>query len=351
MSWPRFWKQKRWQSYLLMPLAGLVCWEASRRLNRFNRLQAEKPPRQTESTVIVVGNLVVGGTGKTPFIIWLAAQLKQQGFSVGIISRGYGAKNQDWPKLVSDKASAAEVGDEPLMLAKQTRCPVAVSPKRAEALACLKDQQCDFIISDDGLQHYGLQRDIEIVMVDAQRQFGNQLCMPSGPLREPLGRLEQVDYCVWNGVDNLNELPDRKQASDFAMQLIPARFHKVGEPEQTLSIEAFLQIYPDKNCYALAGIGNPDRFFKTLAGLSLVVEAKPFPDHHAFTEQDLVSLSNSSQINKVDKPIVMTEKDAVKCQDFADADKDWWYLSVEASCSSDLVEDIVVKHHQRIKQN
>ena len=196
MSWPKFWEKNQWQSLLFLPLSKLVCWEASRRLRHFEN---SPPSKQTQAIVVVVGHIVVGGTGKTPFIIWLAKQLKSYDLTVGIISRGYGASQPNWPHWVTKDSLASECGDEPLMLAKQTDCPVAVSPKRVEALSLLNEKaSCDVIISDDGLQHYALARDVEVVLIDAKRAFGNGLCLPSGPLREPLSRIEKVDFTVWN---------------------------------------------------------------------------------------------------------------------------------------------------------
>ncbi len=343
MSWPAFWKRKTWQSYLLSPLSSLVCWEAARRLKNFQ--QQNVAARQTQATVIVVGNVVVGGTGKTPFIVWLADQLKQSGFSVGILSRGYGAKNKEWPRLVSVSDTAETVGDEPLMLSQKTNCPVAVSPKRTEALALLTEQHdCDYVISDDGLQHYALQRDIEVVMIDAERQFGNQMCMPSGPLREPLSRIEEVDFCVWNGLNENEQIPQLvyQQKTALKMQLLPVQFHKVADLQTSLSIEAFVAQFSQQETMAIAGIGNPQRFFNTLAELSLEFKTTAFADHHAFSRAELVGLPASSSGN----PIIMTEKDAVKCQDFAEASDEWWYLKVETACSPSLVQAIITKHLQ-----
>ncbi|GAB6070501.1 tetraacyldisaccharide 4'-kinase [Thiomicrorhabdus hydrogeniphila] len=347
MSWPKFWEKKQWQSIALLPLAKLVCWEAARRLKKFESSSTNKP---TQAVVVVVGNIVVGGTGKTPFIIWLAKQLQQRNLKVGIISRGYGAKQQNWPHLVTDQSQAAECGDEPLMLAKQTGCPVAVSPKRIEAIELLASKtQCDVIISDDGLQHYAMARDIEIVLIDAQRRFGNGFCMPSGPLREPLDRIQKVDFTVWNGLDLHDAIPTLSlvQKNPSRMQLKPHTFRLVGEPNTELSVHDFLKKYSNLNVYAIAGIGNPQRFFTTLTSMGLKVDSTAFKDHFSYQKEDIQNIVNAS-LNKPNnaieqKPLIMTEKDAVKCTQFAKTQKHWWYLQVQSECDGAMVEAVVDK--------
>lgn len=341
MSWPTFWKKKQWQSTLLLPLSKFVCWEAARRLKRF---ETTPPSKQTNATIILVGNIVVGGTGKTPFIIWLANQLQKQNLAVGIISRGYGAKNKQWPYWVTKQSLATECGDEPLMLAKQTGCPVAVSPKRVEALALLNQKsKCDVIISDDGLQHYALQRDIEIVLIDAQRQFGNFYCMPSGPLREPLSRIEKVDFTVWNGLSNNQAIPELafKQKKATTMQLKAHTFGLVGNPSVKLTVKDFLEKYPSQSVTAIAGIGNPQRFFNTLKEMGLQVDGTEFKDHYVYQKSDFSRLLNQESVKIEQKPLIMTEKDAVKCTQFAKTEMHWWYLEVVPECDETIVDFIV----------
>ncbi len=356
MSWPAFWNEKKWQSYLLWPLSKLVCWEATRRYRRFRQALPDKA-RQTDATVIVVGNVVVGGTGKTPFIFWLVKGLQQKGFKVGILSRGYGAGNKQWPLLVTSESHASECGDEPLMLARQTGCPVAVSPQRVEALDLLNSQfDCDFVISDDGLQHFALQRDLEVVLIDAQRRFGNGWCMPAGPLREPLQRITEVDFTVWNGIAANTSIPalDMVQKSAYAMQLQPVAFCSLADPQIKLNIEQFIEKYPLHEVLAVAGIGNPQRFFDTLQSQGLLVEGTPFPDHHNYQKSDLLALSASSKSDsKSDlgqKPLIMTEKDAVKCQAFAESEMHWWYLQIEPVCDDALLAAIISWHQQLQQQ-
>ncbi|BBP46108.1 tetraacyldisaccharide 4'-kinase [Thiosulfatimonas sediminis] len=338
MSWPTFWTKKNWQARLLWPLSKLVAWEALRRLNKFQRTP---PARISAAKVIVVGNLVVGGSGKTPLIIWLTKALQQQGLQVGIVSRGYGGQASQWPQWVDAESDARLVGDEPLLLAQTLQVPVAVSPKRAEAIALIENRQaCDVIISDDGLQHYAMARDIEIVVVDAQRQFGNQYCLPAGPLREPLGRLSNVDAVVINGGNQLElsqkwrrrfagELPPR-----FAMELRPSVFRNLHSPQMTQAVDYF----SDSAVSSIAGIGNPQRFFDTLQPYVAEQDTQPLADHHAYTETQLQGFVG-------DKPLIMTAKDAVKCQAFAQQRqaKNFWALEVETIVAPELMTLILQK--------
>lgn len=363
MSWPRFWTQNNWQTKLLLPLSQLVCWEASRRYRRFLKVTSHSRQRQTAATLIVVGNIVVGGTGKTPFIVWLVSQLKQKGYRVAILSRGYGAKKSHWPKLVERNSNPQEAGDEPVMLAQQTGCLVGVSPQRVEALALLNQQntEFDFIVSDDGLQHFALQRDIEIVMIDSERQFGNKHCLPAGPLREPMARISEVDFTVWNGLEQTQSFPDLALTprASYKMQLQAWRFCCVAHPEKTLSIEEFKKRYAlDEvssqagssskgqrvpSCYAVAGIGNPQRFFNSLSQLGINAENKAFSDHHLFSVDDFKGF-----IEDASKPLIMTQKDAVKCAQFATSAHNWWYLEVAPQCDEALLENIIDKHVRRL---
>ncbi len=326
MSWPAFWTHNTWQTKLLSPLAKLVCWEATRRLQKF---QERPPAAQTQAKVIVVGNIVVGGSGKTPFIIWLTQQLQNQGLKVGIISRGYGGQSKSWPLLVTPESDPKLVGDEPVLLAKQLGCLIAVSPKRPQAIELLNQQtDLDVIISDDGLQHYAMARDIEIVLIDAQRQFGNKLCLPAGPLREPMSRLEQVDFCIWNGLKAeqdypISSLESVTKPAQFKMNLSPLCFRQVMNADETRSVESF----NGQSAYAIAGIGNPQRFFETLKALDVLITAKPFADHYAYRLADFEGFDD-------EKPLLMTEKDAVKCSEIAKTHQktNWWYLEVASIC-------------------
>lgn len=256
--------------------------------------------------VIVVGNITVGGTGKTPLIIWLAQFLKDSGYRPGIISRGYGGQSESWPQMVAAKSDAKNVGDEALLIAKQTGCPMAVGPLRVEtATLLLKKSDCNIILSDDGLQHYALNRDIEIAVIDGERRFGNGYCLPAGPLREPIERLQSVDLIIVNG--------EKSEDDEFAMQL-------TGDTALNLVTGEQKPLQEFNNCHALAGIGNPERFFKLLASAGLTCITHSFPDHYQFQRHDIEFGDNKS--------VLMTEKDAVKCAPFAG--KQHWYLPVKA---------------------
>jgi tetraacyldisaccharide 4'-kinase len=245
--------------------------------------------------VIVVGNVSVGGTGKTPFVIWLADQLQQRGRKVGIVTRGYRGKGTDWPRAVTSDSDAEEVGDEPVLLARRTGCPVVAGPDRVACVeALLRDARVDVILSDDGLQHYRLGRSFEIAVVDGVRGMGNGLCLPAGPLREPVARLQEVDATIVNG-------GEWGHAGVFrAVAVVTRIYHLKDGAERTL--ESFRK----QPVHAVAGIGNPQRFFDLLRDAELDVEEHPLADH---AEIGLDQLT-------FDEPgaVLITEKDAVKCE-------------------------------------
>ncbi|MGZ8153607.1 MAG: tetraacyldisaccharide 4'-kinase [Methylovulum sp.] len=269
--------------------------------------------------VIVVGNITVGGTGKTPLLIWLAEFLVQSGFKPGIISRGYGGQAEAWPQWVDAESDAAKVGDEAVLLRRHSGCPVVVGPIRVDAAKLLLRQaECTVILSDDGLQHYALNRDIEIVVVDGERRFGNGYCLPAGPLREPVSRLQEVDLIVVNG--------EKSEANEFSMQISGNTAVNLVTKEQK-SLREFAGVA----CHAVAGIGNPERFFKLLEAAGLSCDTHSFPDHYPFQRGDLDF--------KDDKPILMTEKDAVKCTAFA-SDR-CWYIPVKAVPESGFPEQLL----------
>jgi len=254
------------------------------------------PSRRADVPVIVIGNLIVGGSGKTPLVLWIAEFLKSQGFTPGIVSRGYGG-NVDAPREATVASEPFEVGDEPIVLARRSGCTVWVGPDRVRAAATLRDQHpdVDVLIFDDGLQHYRMRRDIEIAVVDA-RGFGNGFMLPAGPLREPPGRLRSVDAVVAHGT---------KAVKGFAMSLVGAPLYCLADARDRRPVSAFI----DKRVHAVAGIGDPNRFFLQLAKLGIKVMPHPFPDHHPF---------RPAEIDFADGvPVVMTEKDAVKCRRFA----------------------------------
>ncbi len=263
--------------------------------------------------VIVVGNISVGGSGKTPLVIWLAQQLNALGRNAGIISRGYGG-DAVVPCEVAGNADPRAVGDEPLLLARRSGCPVWIGADRVAAGRALLQAHpaCDVVIADDGLQHYRLARDVEIAVVDA-RGFGNAWPLPAGPLREPIARLATVAAVVENEYrgGELEALPRR-----FPLRLAGARFHCLAAPEQSREASDFA----GERLHAIAGIGNPERFFATLRNLGLSFAAHAFPDHHPYERADLAFAGEDT--------LLMTEKDAVKCA--AIAPHNSWVLPVAA---------------------
>lgn len=302
----KLWYRRSGFTYLLRPFSWLFrSIVFIRRL--FYRLGVKKSTR-LPVPVIVVGNVTVGGTGKTPLVAWLAHTLTAQGYRPGIVSRGFQGRATQWPQNVTKDSDPKLVGDEPVLLAYRTGCPVVVDPNRVSAAQyLLAHHTCDVVISDDGLQHYALTRDIEIAVVDGLRHFGNRLCLPAGPLREPLHRLNQVDFIVCNGAH---------EPGWFAMQLRPDEVYNVADPSQRLSLEACRE----RQWHAIAGIGHPERFFLQLEHLGLNIHGHRYPDHHAFLKADI-------EFGE-DDVVMMTEKDAVKCRDFAD--QRHWCLPVTA---------------------
>ncbi len=307
MHWlERHWYRKTPVSLLLLPVSWLygALMAVRRGLYRARIFSSVRPP----VPVIVVGNITVGGTGKTPFVAWLAGYLRRQGLRPGIVLRGYRGSAPDWPQDVSPQSDPAVVGDEAVMLARQTECPVAADPDRARAAQFLvRAHRCDVIVSDDGLQHLRLARDIEIAVIDGERRFGNGYCLPAGPLREPVNRLQDIPLCIVNG---------EPQAGELGMMLTETGFCRVNNPGTCAAADAFR----GETVHAVAGIGHPGRFFAHLGKLGLGVVAHPFPDHHRFRPEDIRF--------EDPLPVIMTQKDAVKCEPFAGDNV--WYLSVEA---------------------
>lgn len=295
----------------LSPLSKLYAKQALKRRQAY--LNGSKEVYNASVPVIVVGNITVGGTGKTPLILWLIEYCRAKGLSVGVVSRGYGAKPPHFPWRVTADQSAKEGGDEPLLIVKRTGVPLVIDPVRVNAVKhLLATEKIDVILCDDGLQHYKLARDVEIVVVDAARGLGNGHCLPMGPLREPAERLDSVDAVIYNGAAQ-----DTEQG--FAMNLEPQAFVNVltGESQDVDSFDK-AQIVN-----GVAGIGNPQRFFKSLSSLGFQVIEQAFSDHAAYTAEALTFENNY--------PLIMTEKDAVKCQGFAQAN--WWYLKVTTAPS------------------
>jgi tetraacyldisaccharide 4'-kinase len=259
--------------------------------------------------VIVVGNLTVGGTGKTPLVIWLARHLTERGLKVGIVSRGYGSQTGEAPRLVSGASNWQDVGDEPLLLHRATGCMTLIGRDRVAAARALVGQGVDVIVADDGLQHLRLARDCELVVVDGARGFGNGRMLPAGPLREPVSRAAGADLIVINGVaehSSIRSVTIPTQTTMLQMTLLPGAAVRLDGEESPRSLEEFR----GQPAHAVAGIGNPGRFFRDLRARGLEVIEHPFADHHPFAPHDL-AFGDAL-------PVLMTEKDAVKCASFAD---------------------------------
>jgi tetraacyldisaccharide 4'-kinase len=271
--------------------------------------------------VIVVGNLSVGGTGKTPLVAYLVDVLRRAGYRPGVVSRGYGGRSDHWPRQVVADSDPREVGDEPVVLARRCDVPVWVGADRvAAAAALLRASESDVIVSDDGLQHYRLERDVEIAVVDGYRGLGNGACLPAGPLREPSSRLREVDFIVAAGIGWKGE---------YLMTLKGNRAVNLGDPR----ISRPLAQFGDQSAHAVAGIGNPRRFFRSLQAQGINVVEHPLPDHHDFRVEDLLFGD--------ERPVLMTEKDAVKCEAFA---RNWfWYVPVEAQVDPQLDKRLLAR--------
>jgi tetraacyldisaccharide 4'-kinase len=323
----KIWSGRNKLYWLLLPFSLLYGGVSliRRRLYKWGILKSWQAP----IPVIIVGNLSVGGNGKTPLVIYLIEQLSARGYRVGVVSRGYGSHSMHYPLIVTDQISTDQAGDEPYLIYQRTHVPLAIAPKRVEAVKQLiTDYPLDIIIADDGLQHYALQRKIEIAVIDGKNGFGNGWWLPAGPMRETAKRLKSVDVIVTNGklqvpISLPNNIPI------FNMQLKPAKAINLLTGEQR-------DIKQLKHIHALAGIGYPERFFTMLQAMGINIEKQyPFPDHHAFTPQQLLPLADETQV------LLMTEKDAVKCHAFALAN--WWYVPVDAQLDEHFIDNICKK--------
>lgn len=306
------WYTRRPWLILLTPVSFIYCLGMRLRwlCYRAGLLSCERLP----VPVVVVGNLTVGGTGKTPLVGWLARHLQQAGYRPGIVARGYRGKARHWPQQVRADSDPVMVGDEAVMLAGMSNCPMAVGPQRVQAAqALLEHSGCDVIISDDGLQHYALQRDIEIAVIDGVRRLGNGFCLPAGPLREPASRLRRVDLLVVNGLGNHGEYPMRMRTPHAL------RLNNENDVRE-------LADFRGQQVHAVAGIGNPERFFGALRQAGMHVAEHVFPNHHGYTSRD-VDFDD-------DLPVLMTAKDAVKCRGFRLQNA--WYVPVTIDMGADF---------------
>ena len=310
---PRFWYAPDLPGALLAPLGWVVALFTV--LRRAAYRAGLRRSWQVGCPVVVVGNLAVGGTGKTPLVIAVAKLLSRHGLRVGIVCRGYRGSAHRWPRQVRPDSDPERVGDEAVLLARRAGVPVAAGPNRiAAARILVRRSKCDVILSDDGLQHLRLARDVEIVVVDGVRRHGNGRCMPAGPLREPLGRLASVDLVVVNGGE--------VRQGELAMQLVAGDAESLNDAGTTRPLDSFR----DSPVHAVCAIGHAERFFRTLEEHGLTIVRHPFPDHHPFSGEEIRFAGGA--------PVLMTEKDAVKCERFAD-DRHWC-VPVEATLSSEL---------------
>lgn len=317
----------RWLQPLAWLFSGIV--RARRALYRCRLLGSYRSSRP----VIVVGNLTVGGTGKTPFVIWLARQLAARGVGVGIASRGYRGAGGPARRVTRDD-TAVTAGDEPLLLFRKLRRPVAIGARRSEAVRLL-EADCDVIVCDDGLQHYALARDFEIAVVDGARRFGNGRLLPAGPLREPLARLAEVDAVVVNGAGF--DLPGAVR-----MSVVPSAVIAVGGQARRA-----LADFSGQSVIAVAAIGHPGRVFALLRAHGLRLQERALPDHAAWTP----AAAGAGE----GRPVLMTEKDAVKCS--GPGWQNAWYLEVESEVDAasampllDRIANLVAARHQGSKQ-
>lgn len=308
------WYRGAWWLWLLRPIECLfrLLAAARRALYHSGVLNVYRPARP----VVVVGNITVGGTGKTPVVIALVEALQERGVKPGVVSRGYGAASGDFPRAVGVSSTALDCGDEPLLIYQRTGAPCVVGPDRGKAVQeLLRQHSVDIVISDDGLQHYALGRDMELALLDEQRRVGNGFCLPAGPLREPASRLQSVDFVLYrNGVEH-----------ETAVNYEANAWVNLVSGEQRA-----LESFAGQQVNAIAGIGQPQQFFATVRDLGIETHEQVFPDHHLYTATDFSTLPVGS--------ILMTEKDAVKCRSLAGDDA--WFLRISARLPSRLIDAV-----------
>lgn len=311
--------------WLLRPLELLyrsVVW-IRRLLYRRGFIYSYRPGKP----LLVVGNVTVGGTGKTPVVIALVEALQSQGLRPGVVSRGYGATAERYPHRVGKSSLASECGDEPLLIYRRTNCPCVVSPDRPDAVrTLLRDYDVDVVISDDGLQHYALRRDMEIAVLDAAVGVGNGFCLPAGPLREPRRRLRSVDFILYRGKDS---------DYDGITYQIESLVNVVTGEQRPMAPEAF----QEQAFYAVSGIGRPQQFYQSLGKAGFRFESRTFPDHHRYSASDFAALG--------DRPILMTEKDAVKCRDLAGDNA--WYVRINARLPERIIHSVAALARRDIR--
>lgn len=301
-------------TWMFWPISCLFSYIVRRKRELFLKQKSvvNKPP------VVVVGNITVGGTGKTPLVQALVEKLKADGYKPGIISRGYGASIQSFPHVISLKDSCRDVGDEPYMLAHSLGVPVVIDPQRKRAYERIQDLDVNVVLSDDGMQHYELPRDIEVCVLDGNRMLGNGQLLPVGPLREPISRLDEVDMVVCSGI----------KGDDNCFEFIPVSWVNV----KTGTCIPLHELEIEKEAVAIAGIGNPQKFTKTLEKIGIERPLEAFPDHYVYSPSDFSGISGQ---------VLMTHKDAVKIKPFAR--ENMWYLKIQAGLSDEFMRVFMVK--------
>jgi tetraacyldisaccharide 4'-kinase len=316
------WYNKSFWLYILAPFTFVFSALAKARRNSY--IKNPKKVWDSPKPIIVVGNISMGGTGKTPLVKFIANELTKRGFKPGLVSRGYGGKYSGTLE-VTPETTYKQTGDEAQILAK-LNVPFFIDKNRSRAARKLQEKHdVDVIISDDGLQHYAMGRDIEIAVIDGARRLGNGLAFPAGPLREPKSRLSEVDFIVNNGGPT--------EGDEILMTLSPAKFIHLNSGK-----EYSVDKWPMHNqVHAIAGVGNPNRFFDLLLRLGFEFDKNPFPDHHKYNKRDLYYLDHL--------PILMTEKDAAKCKHFKNSKI--WYLTIESKIESQFVDRLEEKLNDR----
>jgi tetraacyldisaccharide 4'-kinase len=311
------WDTRNFLTFLLLPISYLykLCFQFHKLCYRIGI----KKQFVSSLPVIVIGNITLGGTGKTPLTIALVRFLIEQGYQPGIISRGYKGKAKAYPEWVTPASDPYLVGDEPVLIASKTGCPVVVSPQRAKAITMLLEKsRCDLIISDDGLQHHALKKDLEIILVDGERKFGNGWCFPAGPLREPIKRLSNADFVIYYN----------NRTSPYFISSYQDAIYNLLEPSLILSTASLSNV----TIHAVAAIAYPERFFNSLQQMGLRIKTYVFSDHHQLSEEDLLFCGT-------DDILIMTEKDAVKCRRFARSN--FWVLPIYVEMNSRFKKDFL----------
>lgn len=321
----KYWYHAKVHPILLLLLPFSWLFSIIIKIRRKLYVQGYKKISHLAIPVIIVGNINVGGTGKSQVVIWLAKLLQQHGYKVGIALRGYGSTKHHHPVQVNwNNALPEEVGDESILLAENTSAAVVVCTNRVAAAQKLQDLACTIVICDDGLQHYSLARQLEIAVVDGTRYFGNKLLLPAGPLREPITRLKTVDFILINEQQHPEQDLCKLNYNTYPVTFKPLGFVALVNPAQIVSLQDFAAT----TVHAIAGIGNPERFFVSLNKLGLKIIPHVFPDHYLYQEHDLNFNDNLN--------IIMTEKDAIKCRNYLLHTKKLWYLKVELVTTVEL---------------